>query len=142
MIDIAKIPVIGIMASSVFGLFMLTAGGALAAPVANTVVSGSVLETKSVTQVRHRRRARRRSRRHRRRNLIIGLGAGALIGAAIAGQNNYYAPPPPPRVRYRGGSGYRPWSPGWYRYCRARFRSFNPRTGYYMSYNYGPQFCY
>jgi BA14K-like protein len=142
MINIEKTPVIGIIASSVFGIFMLTTGGTLAAPVANTVVSGSVLETSVLTQVRHRRRIRRsRSRRHSRRNLFLGLGAGALIGGAIANQNNYYSPPPP-RVRYRGGSGYRAWSPGWYRYCRARFRSFNPRTGYYMSYNYGLQFCY
>jgi len=141
----AKVSTLAIMASSVFGLFMLTAGGAAAAPLTNTMVSASVERPNVVTQVRHRRRLRRRRRhRHHRRNrnLLLGLGAGALIGGAIANQNYYYAPPPPPRVRYRGGSGYPAWSPGWYRYCRARFRSFNPRTGYYMSYRHGPQFCY
>ena len=67
---------------------------------------------------------------------IIGLG----VGAAIASQPRYYEPAPryyraAPRVVY-GAPPFR--SRAWYRYCEARFRSFDPRSGTYQPYH-GPR---
>ncbi|NBN63348.1 BA14K family protein [Microvirga tunisiensis] len=39
------------------------------------------------------------------------------------------------------GVGYQPWSPAWYDYCRARYRSFNPQTGTYTTYAGEQRFC-
>ena len=47
-----------------------------------------------------------------------------------------YRPAPPTR-RYRPA----PWTREWYRYCRNRYRSFNPRTGYFMGYDGRRHFC-
>ena len=147
MTKLSSIRALSIVASSVLGLAVLSIGTVSAAPLANTVFSTTVEKTNVITKVRSRRS------RRRNRNLFLGLGAAAFAGAVIANNNRYYAAlrvryyTPPvryytPRVRYSGGSGYRAWSPGWYRYCQARFRSFNPNTGYYRSYNNGLQFCY
>ncbi|SOE13945.1 BA14K-like protein [Hoeflea halophila] len=73
---------------------------------------------------------------------IIGLGAAAIIGGAIANSNN-------PRVIYRqpsapravSGGTYEPWSRSWYRYCSKRFRSFNAATGTYRGYDGRDHFC-
>jgi hypothetical protein len=35
----------------------------------------------------------------------------------------------------------RPWTKAWYRYCAKRYRSFNPRTGYYRTYRGRLVFC-
>lgn len=86
---------------------------------------------------RYNRRHRdyRHYRRHRNNDAgaailggIIGLGAGLAIGSA----NN--------RSNYDGGY-YRAWSPEWYRYCQNRYRSFNPRTGYFLGYDGEYHFC-
>lgn len=77
-----------------------------------------------------------------------GFVAGAIIGS-VASQPRYYAPPPPPPVYYAPRRpapvyyGYRPapWTPAWYEYCSARYRSFNPRTGYFVTYSGQPRFC-
>lgn len=45
----------------------------------------------------------------------------------------------PPVVVYRGR--YEPWSPEWYAYCSRRYRSFNPRTGYFLGYDGVYHFC-
>jgi hypothetical protein len=37
--------------------------------------------------------------------------------------------------------GYQPWTPEWYAYCRAKYRSFNPSTGYYLGYDGVYHFC-
>lgn len=71
---------------------------------------------------------------------ILGLGAAAIIGGAIANSNrnvapNYY------RVAPSGASGYEPWSPGWYRYCAQRYRSFNAATGTFRGYDGRDHFC-
>ncbi|MEF2073730.1 BA14K family protein [Consotaella aegiceratis] len=62
---------------------------------------------------------------------IIGLG----IGAAIASQAQ-------PRVYYPAPSyrSYRPapWTAEWYRYCSAKYRSFDPRSGTFQPYH-GPR---
>ncbi len=80
----------------------------------------------------------RRHRHYRRRNDdaaaailggILGLGAGLAIGNATA-----------PRQYYDGGR-YPAWSPQWYRYCERRYRSFNPRTGYFLGYDGRYHFC-
>ena len=82
----------------------------------------------------------------------IGLAAGALIGGALAQpaepiyrdyDDGYYRRPV--RVyrevapRYYGGA--QPWSPGWYRYCANRYRSFNPETGTFRGYDGRDYFC-
>ena len=59
---------------------------------------------------------------------IAGLAAGALIGGAIASQQ--YAPPPPPyAVAPAGGDE------EWLAYCSQRYRSFDPASGTYLSYD-------
>ncbi len=84
---------------------------------------------------------------------VGGLVAGALIGSALAAPRYYappayYAPPPvyyaPPPPRYYAPPVrvfYQPWTPEWYRYCSARYRSFNPRTGYFLAYSGRYVFC-
>lgn len=67
---------------------------------------------------------------------IIGLAAGAILGSALSKpQQREYIDPPVP------AGGYEPWSPAWYRYCRAKYRSFNPDTGYYLAYSGQYRFC-
>ncbi|AXS42679.1 hypothetical protein D1F64_16670 [Breoghania sp. L-A4] len=34
-----------------------------------------------------------------------------------------------------------PWSNDWYAYCGSKYRSFNPRTGYFQSYSGDYVFC-
>lgn len=74
----------------------------------------------------------RRWRRHRDNDRtgaailggILGLGAGLAIGNAN-----------------RAPAAYAPWSPEWYRYCDNKYRSFNPRTGYFLGYDGEYHFC-
>ncbi len=99
-----------------------------------------------------------------------GLIAGAVGGAAIMANDRYYNPPrryyrpapPPPRYyrpappryyrpvapryyrpapppRYYGRPA--PWTPEWYSYCHSKYRSFNPRTGYFTTYGGRQRFC-
>jgi BA14K-like protein len=93
---------------------------------------------------------------------IFGFAAGALVAGALSQPrypSNYYyyqpAPvyvaPPPPVVyrpyqpRYQPApvyyAGPQPWSPQWYSYCDARYRSFNPSTGYFLGYDGQYHFC-
>lgn len=69
----------------------------------------------------------------------LGLGLGVIGTAIVAGaahaearKRRHYR-----RIRYRP----RPWTPAWYRYCAAKYRSFNPETGYYLSYSGRYKFC-
>lgn len=65
---------------------------------------------------------------------IAGLAAGALIGGAIASQQ--YAPPPPPyAVAPAGGDE------EWLAYCSQRYRSFDPASGTYLSYDGNRYVC-
>ena len=68
---------------------------------------------------------------------IVGLG----IGAAIASQPRYYEPAP---RYYRAAPVYgspRPWTREWYRYCSARYRSFDPGSGTFQPYHGPRQLC-
>ena len=49
----------------------------------------------------------------------------------------YYRPPPPPRYYGRPA----PWTRSWFAYCHSKYRSFNPRTGYYTTYSGHKRFC-
>ena len=79
---------------------------------------------------------------------IFGFGVGAVLGGALSGPyygpNYYYRPAP--RVYYRrapvvGTYRLTPWTPEWYAYCESRYRSFNPRTGYFLGYDGDHHFC-
>lgn len=90
---------------------------------------------------------------------VIGLATGAIIASAAAEPRyvaqpprRHIAPPPPPRHFRRpppppvyapvhAGSRFHPWTPAWYRYCSNRYRSFNPNTGYFLSYSGEYRFC-
>mgnify|MGYP003633853150 CR=1 FL=1 len=71
---------------------------------------------------------------------ILGLGAAAIIGGAIANSNNsrviYEQPSAPRHV-----GGYEPWSQSWMRYCSNKYRSFNASTGTYRGYDGQDHFC-
>jgi hypothetical protein len=74
---------------------------------------------------------------------IIGFGAGAILGGALAQPRYGYYPGPvyvePAPVYVRPAPVYTyapaPWTPEWYDYCEDRYRSFNPRTGYFLGYD-------
>ncbi|MEN3792071.1 BA14K family protein [Fulvimarina sp. MAC3] len=71
---------------------------------------------------------------------IVGLG----VGAAIASQQpRYYQPRPVYRTRpvSRGYGAPRPWTGEWYRYCAARYRSFDARSGTFQPYHGPRQIC-
>ena len=88
--------------------------------------------------------------------LILGLTGLAIIGGAIASQNStlphtadpnhrrghdHYRPAPnaPGVITYE--SSLEPWSPGWYRWCEANYRSFDPERGTYRGYDGRDHFC-
>jgi hypothetical protein len=91
---------------------------------------------------------------------IIGLALGAIIVGIVSdqaidhndpNQNPYRRPRPSPdraffpaapapyKASYRGSL--EPWTPGWYRYCEARYRSFNPAEGTFTTYEGERRFC-
>lgn len=73
---------------------------------------------------------------------ILGLGAAAIIGGAIANSNNsrqIYQQPSAPRAV--SGGRYEPWSRSWFQYCSNKFRSFNASTGTYRGYDGRDHFC-
>ncbi|MGZ8416131.1 MAG: BA14K family protein [Methyloceanibacter sp.] len=76
---------------------------------------------------------------------LVGFGVGAIVGSALAPREVYVAPPPPPGPAYYGPAAYTyappAWTPDWYTYCAQRYRSFNPRTGYFVGYDGLPYFC-
>ena len=60
-----------------------------------------------------------------------------------------YQPAPLPRddgpkvITYNDAPSYssQPWSTGWLKYCRAKFRSFNAKSGTYLGYDGNRHFC-
>ncbi|MCJ7993489.1 BA14K family protein [Rhizobium cremeum] len=100
----------------------------------------------------------------------LGLATGVIVGSAIASQPRtvyvepdpvyvepepvyvrpapaYVRPAPayvedyPPAPRRVYNAGVEPWTPEWYDYCSARYRSFNARTGTYVGYDGRSHFC-
>jgi hypothetical protein len=93
----------------------------------------------------------------------IGLAAGAIIirphrvyrervydePVYAEPDDDYYPPQPRPRVVRRPqviysddyAGGFEPWTRGWYQYCAARYRSFNPDRGTYRGYDGLNHFC-
>ena len=74
--------------------------------------------------------------------VIGGLAAGMILGGIIASQPHYYygpgyyyGPPPPyyPPPYYYAPGPYGP--PDWDSYCFSRYRSYDPYSGTYMSYD-------
>jgi hypothetical protein len=93
---------------------------------------------------------------------IIGLAAGVIVGGIVAGSqqpapvdaNPYRHPRPQPDRDYfppapaayqddhaYGPRGAEPWSREWYRYCSARYRSFDPATGTFTTFGGEQRFC-
>ncbi len=87
----------------------------------------------------------------------LGLASGLIIGGAIASQPRYqervYIDPEPeyyePRPVYRRArpvvvqsyGTLEPWTPGWYRYCSQRYRSFDSQSGTFRGYDGRDYFC-
>ncbi|WP_029058999.1 BA14K family protein [Stappia stellulata] len=118
---------------------------------------------------RHQNRHNNRHRNRNRNNDdigaalaigVIGLAAGAFLGSAMSGpeyidQDPVYAPRHPRNYgpardtrRYRpaapvvvGANRPAPWTPEWYRYCDAKYKSFNPRTGRFTAYSGQQKLC-
>ncbi|ODN68980.1 BA14K family protein [Methylobrevis pamukkalensis] len=74
---------------------------------------------------------------------VVGLAAGALLGAAVTA---------PPRVTYApapaysangvpGAGGYPPFSAGWHSYCSSKYRSFDAGSGTYLGYDGYRHYC-
>lgn len=38
-------------------------------------------------------------------------------------------------------AGLRPWTPAWHRHCAAKYKSFNPKTGTYLTFSGHRKFC-
>ncbi|SHL54973.1 BA14K family protein [Roseibium suaedae] len=95
---------------------------------------------------------------------IIGLAAGAVLGSVLTAPQAppppayyapppvryappppprvYYAPPPPPPpVYYAPARAYAPWTPEWAAYCARKYRSFDPRSGTFITYRGEERFC-
>lgn len=152
-----KIQILAISCSVALGVVLMGAGSASAAQLSGGLKAGTQHQSGKfdlVTKTRGRK-GRRHGNRHRNRhgnryrhgnrhrnNFWFGVGAGALLGSALSApyynDNTYYAP-----RRYYAPRpvALAPWSDGWYQYCSRKFRSFNPRTGYYRSYSRGNVFC-
>ncbi|MCS4089031.1 BA14K family protein [Rhizobium sp. BK176] len=72
---------------------------------------------------------------------IMGFLGGMAVGSAL--DNGGRIPvirQPPDRFQPRPVT-LRPWSPGWYRWCDARYRSFDPRSGTYIDRTGRQRFC-
>jgi hypothetical protein len=129
------------------GTVMAGATGASAAPISAAPIGkmpSATVDTSMVEQVRHRRYGRHHNR-NRGRNVGIALGAaGLVLGLSALASRPSYGDPYYDRPAYGYGPvGYRaaPWSPAWYDYCSSRYRSFNPRTGYFKGYDGQFHFC-
>ena len=91
---------------------------------------------------------------------IVGLAVGAIIAdqavryrqpdvVYVQPQPSYVAPQPvyrapaPHVITYDNAvrATYEPWSPEWYNWCRANFRSFNPSKRTYRGYDGLDHFC-
>lgn len=134
--------------------FALPANAAPLSAASQALVSGTTFENANLVEVGHRGRYKKRhyrkSRRHNRGNAagaaaaagIIGLTVGAIIASqprAYARPRVYYERSAPPRTRYYGRP--EPYTAEWYRYCDAKYRSFDPQSGTFMSYSGVRKLC-
>jgi hypothetical protein len=71
---------------------------------------------------------------YRNRHYGYGYGGWPFFGYSwpYYGYGYYYGAP---------AVGYQPWTTEWLAYCRAKYRSFNPSTGYYLGYDADNHFC-
>lgn len=117
--------------------------------------------TPTVTSAQAEDWGRRHHRHHNNGDALaagaLGLATGVIIGGAIASQPRYqervYVDPEPeyyqPRPVYRRArpvvvqtyGGLEPWTPGWYRYCSQRYRSFDSQSGTFVGYDGREHFC-
>ena len=68
---------------------------------------------------------------------ITGLAVGAMATHSRYHRGYYHGPRHVPAHYGRPAA----WTPAWYSYCASRYRSFNPSTGYFISYGGTPRFC-
>ena len=77
----------------------------------------------------------------------LGFGVGTLFGTATARPRYYpgpvYVAPAPPIYVEPAPVYYElePWTPDWYAYCGARYRSFDARSGTYVDYDGYRRMC-
>ena len=74
---------------------------------------------------------------------ILGGVLGGLV-LADALRNKSHAKPAPSPTYYPSRPVYygpQPWTGEWYEYCRARYRSFDANTGYFVGYDGRYHFC-
>lgn len=127
----------------------------LRAAVLSLAVAATTLGSVAVAEAGHR---------HRHNDAIaagvLGLAAGAIVGGLLASpprgpvyidppyrpvQPDYYPVYRQPVYRPYRPAYYRdslePWTGSWYRYCSARYRSFDPASGTFMGYDGRRHFC-
>lgn len=108
---------------------------------ASSVSAVTTAAPSNIEQVRHHRRYSRHRGYHRHRGYyrhrdyrrhdrgaavaagVAGLAVGAIVGSAIANQNQY-APAP-----VYGGGG------DWHAYCASKYRSYDVASGTYLGYD-------
>ena len=118
------------------------AGSAAAVPIASpatrlSALADSINPGAGVTEVGYRQRGNRwRPRRNYRQGYRHRHRGGSSFSFSFGyAAPRYYAPRPRVVVSYA------PWTAGWYSWCQASYRSFDPRTGYYVAYSGRPTFC-
>jgi hypothetical protein len=83
-----------------------------------------------------------------------GIDAGTLAEGDISGDDESPVVSEPParpkktaqaekprtKTKWRG-SGYDPWTPEWNKWCEEHYKSFDPKTGQYLSYEGEKKMC-
>ena len=106
-------------------------GVAYAADCVKIKVNGEVVCVKGVKLKRETTR---------KGNAFVGGLVGGLAGSIVGNLVTRPGPTTTVVVQERGYSP-EPWTGEWYDYCANRYRSFNPRTGYYTTYGGYQRFC-